>query len=399
MSSLDGRRVIVVGAGIGGTAAAILCARAGARVTLLDRSPRHGVDVGLVLQADGLAVLHALGLGERLSRRGRRVTRRRVANARNRTLLGGAVRRGADGLDHALVVRRSELEAAMLEAVAAEPRVARRSGADVRDVRSDGTLIYSLPGGISSSRADLIVAADGGRSPIRTRSGMPTRIDHRWWYARGIGPSLSRLTTVTEYWTPLGVFGMSPLDHGTSFYVAAHAQSATSPLRDRDVERLRTAWTKALPMAEPMLAGVTTFDRLEVGRMAHVDCPFWSDGRIVLLGDAAHAAAPSLTHGASSALADAWVLASELARCPDQDAALRRYEHRRRAAALAARRRIGRMVRVSTTAHPAARLLREGMLQLAGRWLIGNVSLRELQRGDRPASGEPWTGALVGSAS
>jgi hypothetical protein len=57
------------------------------------------------------------------------------------------------------------------------------------------------------------------------------------------------------------------------------------------------------------------------------------------------------------------------------------------------------MVRVSTTAHPAARLLREGMLQLAGRWLIGNVSLRELQRGDRPASGEPWTGALVGSAS
>ncbi len=113
MSSLDGRRVIVVGGGLGGTAAAILCARAGARVTLLDRLPRHGADVGMMLQDDGLAVLHALGLGDRLSRHGRRVTRRRVANARNRTLLGGAVRRGPDDLDHALVVRRSDLEAAM----------------------------------------------------------------------------------------------------------------------------------------------------------------------------------------------------------------------------------------------------------------------------------------------
>jgi 2-polyprenyl-6-methoxyphenol hydroxylase-like FAD-dependent oxidoreductase len=390
MSALDGRRVVVVGAGIGGTVAAILCARAGARVTLLDHSRRHDADTGMVLQPDALAVLHALGLRERLSRRGRCVTRRRIANARDRTLLGGAVRRGSHELDHTLVVRRSDLDAALADVAATERRIERRIGAVVRDVRSDGALTYSMPRGISSMRAELIVAADGMRSPVRTRGGMPAQVDGPWWYVRGIGPSLPRLAAVTEYWTPLGVFGVSPLDHGTSFYAATHAASAIGPIRERDLAAFRTAWTETLPVAAPMLTGVATFARLQIGRMARVDCPFWSDGRIVLLGDAAHAAAPSLTHGASSAVVDAYVLAAELTRCADQTEALRRYEERRRAAAAAERRRLARLVRLSTTTHPAVRVLREGMLQLTGRWMMGRVSLRE-----RQAPRTSWAGALA----
>lgn len=382
MSSLEGRQVIVVGAGPGGIAAAILCARAAARVTLLDAGPGPDVDAGVVLRPDALAILHALGLGDRLSPRGRRVTRRRIANARDRTLRDHAFSRGAGHLDHALVVRRRDLDAAMMELVAMEPRIDRRTDAHVQEVRVDGSLTYTMPRAISAASADLIVAADGVRSRVRTRAGMSALVEEPWWYVRGIGPALPRLTAVTEYWTRLGVFGMAPLDHGTSFYAATHAAPVIGLLRSRNLERFREAWIEALGIPAPILASVTTCNRLQVGRLPYVDCPSWSAGRVVLLGDAAHAGAPSLMHGASSAVVDAYVLGSELTRCTSQTEALRRYEQRRRLAAVAARRQTTRLVQLANATHPAVRWLREGMMHVVGRWSAGDASLHELARCD-----------------
>ena len=60
---LPSARVTVVGAGIGGMAAALLFARVGASVVLLERSPEiRAVGAGILLQPNGLAVLDALGL-------------------------------------------------------------------------------------------------------------------------------------------------------------------------------------------------------------------------------------------------------------------------------------------------------------------------------------------------
>ena len=67
---IEGARVVVAGAGVGGATAARLLAALGARVTLLERvrEPR-AVGAGILLQPNGLAVLYALGLRDRLSSR------------------------------------------------------------------------------------------------------------------------------------------------------------------------------------------------------------------------------------------------------------------------------------------------------------------------------------------
>ena len=59
--------------------------------------------------------------------------------------------------------------------------------------------------------------------------------------------------------------------------------------------------------------------------------PRWSRGPVVLLGDAVHAMLPHHGQGANQTIEDAVVLAAELDGCTDIQAAVRRYEHRRRA--------------------------------------------------------------------
>ena len=72
--SVDGQHVAVVGAGIGGLATAVLLARAGATVTLLERAPAiTAVGAGILLQPNGLAVLGGLGLDGPLRAAGHRM--------------------------------------------------------------------------------------------------------------------------------------------------------------------------------------------------------------------------------------------------------------------------------------------------------------------------------------
>jgi 2-polyprenyl-6-methoxyphenol hydroxylase-like FAD-dependent oxidoreductase len=75
---------------------------------------------------------------------------------------------------------------------------------------------------------------------------------------------------------------------------------------------------------------VSSFDDLLINTVRRVDCRRWFSGRLVLLGDAAHAMAPNLGQGANSALVDGVVLAEELAGAWSLADALARYDKRRR---------------------------------------------------------------------
>ena len=84
---LEELNVIVAGAGTGGCAAALLLARAGARVTIAEKVPQpRAVGAGIAMAENGLAVLESLGLGPALEV-GRPVVGARISDAMGRTLL------------------------------------------------------------------------------------------------------------------------------------------------------------------------------------------------------------------------------------------------------------------------------------------------------------------------
>lgn len=373
---LAGRHVAVVGAGIAGNAMALLAARAGARVTLFEASPEpRTVGAGILLQPNGLAVLDGLGLGPALEHAGRAVTRLRIADAAGDVLMDAPVPRFAAGLDHGLVLRRRDLLAVLVDAARAHPRVTCRFGEEVQDVAADGTVTVGHLGGRQTLASDLVVGADGVYSRVRKRGNFEPTVGRGPWYVRGIGPA-TPLDTLTEHWTSLGIFGVAPLRDATYFYASASRGDLAEAIEQRDLEFFRRTWAEVLPLAEPLLGAVRRFDDLVVNQVIRVDCRRWVDGRLVLVGDAAHAMAPNLGQGAGSALVDAAVLAWALGETSDQGQALADYEGERRAGVRPVQDLAGRLATVSEIGLPGLRHVRDAAVRVLAGWLGGEVAMR-----------------------
>lgn len=364
---LGGRRVLVVGGATAGVATALLLARSGARVSLCERveEPR-AVGAGLALAPNGWAVLGALGVAAELAALACPVPAPRIVDAAGRTLLEPRLP-GADDPVPARVVRRSDLQRVLLDAAARAGNLEARFGVEL--VRADGGGRALLRGarGESEESFDLIVGADGLGSAVRAGGEFGARRRATGIsYLRGLIDEEHELGA--EAWTDAGLFGIFRVPRGTYFFSSLGTPALRAALAARDLDALRAVWHAALPAAGPVLAAVDSFDRLLINEVVEVRCRRFHSGRLVLAGDAAHAMAPNLGQGANSALVDAAVLAAELARAPDLDAALAAYSARRLPAVTHVQRTSARLGRLAERTSPAIRWLRDrALLPLAAR--------------------------------
>jgi 2-polyprenyl-6-methoxyphenol hydroxylase-like FAD-dependent oxidoreductase len=380
--------VVVVGAGIGGMATALLLARAGASVSLLERSATPAmVGAGILLQPNGLAVLTGLGLADALERSGHRMTASAVHGTGRSPIAMLAVPDFGSGLDHVLAVRRSVLHDVLLAAVSDEPAIDWRFGATVHAADTDGSVDLEWLGRPSTIDADLVVGADGIGSTVRAGGAFDVlgRTDGPAAdrYLRGL-VSLRVGESEGEHWTALGLFGSAPVDANTCyFYASASAPSVATAIIAGDLAACRTAWARVLPIAGELLGRLPNFAQLLVNSAERVDCRRWHDGRLVLLGDAAHAMAPTLGQGANSALVDAAVLTAELAADGSLPDALERYTRRRRSAVTRVQDRADRIARISRLTNPALRGIRDaGMRALARAPGSADRLVRDAQQED-----------------
>lgn len=348
--------VIVCGAATGGSAAALLLARAGARVTLVEKVARpRAVGAGLAIAENGLAVLESLGLGPALDA-ARPIRGMRITDARGRTLL--APPRPAPRV---VMVRRATLQGVLLDAVAAEPRIEAHFGAELLRAEPNGIVVRCKDGQTRAVRADLVIGADGVHSRVRDSGAFGARV-------RGTGIRYVRaladaeVALGVEAWTSAGVFGSFAADAGTYVYASCGTPAMRAALDARDLAAFRAEWSRAYPAAAPILEAIPAWDALLVNEVIRVDCARFYDGRLALLGDAAHAMAPNLGQGANSALVDAAVLLDEVRRAPDLQAALVAYDARRRPAVRAVANAAGRIGALAELTHPVPRLLRDRVL-------------------------------------
>jgi 2-polyprenyl-6-methoxyphenol hydroxylase-like FAD-dependent oxidoreductase len=349
--------VVVVGGATGGAAAALLLARAGAPVTLLEKVAQpQAVGAGIAIAENGLAVLESLGLGPAVATVSQPVSAVRIVDAHGRALF---VPPGPEPVVR--MMRRSALQSVLLDALAAEPLIDCRFGVEVTDVTAQGDVMARAGSSGVRLHADLVVGADGFHSQVRARGGFGARIGGSGiTYVRAL--VREGLATGVEAWTPAGLFGSFPVPDGTYVYASAGSPVCRRAVNQADLASFRAAWASAYPASAPVLDAVARWDDLLVNRVWSVHCPRWANGRLVLLGDAAHAMPPNLGQGANSALVDAAVLLHELRRQGDVASALASYQARRQPAVAWVSSTAARLGRLAELTHPMARLLRDRVL-------------------------------------
>jgi salicylate hydroxylase len=341
--------VLIAGAGIGGLTAALALARQGVEVALFDQAERlEETGAGIQLSPNATGVLVALELAGRLAPAVVTPTAIRVrAGGSGRDIavmpLGGATlaRYGTPYW----VIHRAELQRALLDAVASEPRITLTLGAKVDDIAVDAGGVRAglvhvgsrKPG--TECRGAALIGADGLWSSVRAwlGDGTPPRFAGRVaWRAVVPAANLPAAFVAPEVnlWiAPRGHIVHYPIRAGAAVNIVAVAGDlfggpwrsgswTTDASRDDVLARFAAAgWARE---ARELLSAPERWQKWAL----HDRDPSatWGRGPVTLLGDAAHAMLPFLAQGAAMAIEDAAVVARELGRGDAPAAALRRYE-------------------------------------------------------------------------
>lgn len=321
---MTARNVLVAGAGAAGTASAILLAEAGLDVDLIDIQPTvTAIGSGITLQGNALRVLRQLGVWEQVRRHGYPFDTLGL-RAPDGTVLAEFpdVRTGGPDLPATLGMYRPTLARILVDR-AAEAGAKVRFGASCVAIDADdgagGAVVTFADGG--SARYDLVVGADGVRSPTRALLGIDagTRATGMGIW-RAFTPRPESVTrTDLCYGGPCYIAGYCPTGEDTMYaYLVEDAQDRTglSPAEALAVMRGHAAayhgpWDDIrASLTDPSKVSYTWFE-------AHVVDKPWHRGRVVLIGDAAHTCPPTLAQGAAQALEDAAVLAELLVAAGD----------------------------------------------------------------------------------
>jgi len=337
----------MAGAGVGGLTAAVALARRGWRVTLLERRDgQEDIGAGLQLAPNASAILRDLGLLPALLESGLAPDAVRIRRARDGAELARLPLTDAEARWGApyLAVHRADLIAALRGAALAEANVSFHPQTALAgfDQTPAGVQAACLRGPMRLSfSADCLIGADGMRSFVRARDaalrGRPDDLPKRAHYVawRTLVPADRvaadmRLPESSLWLGPGAHLVHYPLRRGALINVVAvvDAKQRLDDKTDLWSQAGDAAWIAArfarwaLPIRALIAAAADWRTWPLVERAAR---PSWSNGRIALLGDAAHAMLPFLAQGAAQAIEDAAALAAHLAPDADVAAALAAY--------------------------------------------------------------------------
>ena len=325
----------IVGAGIAGLTAALALARKGIASHIIEQAPAlEEVGAGLQLSPNASRILADLGLIDALRARWTEPDRILLASGLSLSPLA-SVPAGVSARNrwHAPygVLHRASLQAVLLDAVHRESLC----------TLTMGERIETADAALAIAPADILIAADGVWSRLRQAvpGALPARysgnVAWRFLVPYDTAPAFLDPRAVTAFLGPHAHLVAYPLAEVQAFnIVAIHAQPEApaegwlrrgdSTTRARLLNAFATWHTdirRLLPDAKDPLVWPL------------FGCPdgAWTDGRTVLIGDAAHAMTPFAAQGAAMAIEDAALLAERLATATDKTAALGSFEKTRRA--------------------------------------------------------------------
>ncbi|MFB2894347.1 FAD-dependent monooxygenase [Aerosakkonemataceae cyanobacterium BLCC-F50] len=319
-------KVIIIGGGIGGSAAALALSRAGLEPVVYERTKAlREVGAGIALWANATHILQNLGLLEAAIRVGYLTTNYQFNSQHGKELVNMAI----DRFELPVIgIHRAELHQLLWRNVPGEKFIL---GETFERFEHKNNRVHAYFASGLQVAGDALIGADGLRSRVRSAilgDTPPTYRNFKTW--RGLTeyvPAGYRPGYIQEFLGCGKGFGFMMLGKGKMYWYAAatapEAQPDAAIGRKKELEIMYQDWFPAIP---ELIAATDEAQILTTDLYDRPPQQPWSQQNITLLGDAAHPMLPTMGQGACTALEDAYVVAKCLGEQLDPIAAFQQYE-------------------------------------------------------------------------
>ncbi|HKO69305.1 MAG TPA: FAD-dependent monooxygenase [Bradyrhizobium sp.] len=323
-------RTLIAGGGIAGLTLATALHAQGFQVDLIERnSIWQALGAGMAIQPNAMRALRALHLDCAVADRGIALHQWAFCDRQGELLCEIDLQDFWNGVGPFIGIERAKLQQALLTGVTALPC---RLGISVTALLQDhdGVSICFSDG--SSGRYDLVVGADGISSGIRELAfgaNPPVGAGHIAW--RSVVPMRpTKLSDLRFFFGDRCFFGLCPVGGGHTYGFGHVAEPRFhDDVRGR-LARLRRRFDGFAEPVQEFLAALECDEQVHCSTVEWVNQEEWHRGRVVLIGDAAHASSPMMGQGGGMAVEDAYVLTECLRSAETVELALDRYVSRRK---------------------------------------------------------------------
>jgi 2-polyprenyl-6-methoxyphenol hydroxylase-like FAD-dependent oxidoreductase len=324
-------RILIVGGGIAGLTAAIALRRRGFAPDLVERAASwRAIGTAIVIQPNAMRLLRELDVASHLEATGAVVRRFQFLNKTGEVLSEVDLTELWSGVGSGVAIERGELQKALLGSV---DSTRYRLGVAVTSLsQREGSVSIGFSDG-GTADYDLAIGADGIGSTVRALAigaTAPRYCGQVAW--RALAPIRRKDADEIQFWLGDGFFFTTyPVGAERTYGCAYVAEAApgNSPVEGR-LARFRDCYAAFGEPVRALLDSLTRDDQIHRSALESLELPEWRKGRVLLIGDAAHASSPMMGQGGCMAVEDAAVLAQLLETSPSIDAALDAFSPRRR---------------------------------------------------------------------
>jgi 2-polyprenyl-6-methoxyphenol hydroxylase-like FAD-dependent oxidoreductase len=358
-------KVSIIGAGIAGLTTAIALKKEGITAEVFEAAPQlSAVGAGLGLAPNAIMALSHIGLDEKVVSVGRQLPYFQILDQQGGLISSADSKYVVEkyGIDN-FTIHRADLHECLLNELDSHFVHTNKRVVHCRPYRTGAELTFSDG---SIHQTDYLIVADGINSAVRKKilPDAKTRYaGYTCWRAVVDAKGLD-LEGASETWGAHGRFGIVPLQDGQVYWFACINAAADDPTFKNFgtanlIQHFQGYHAPILQLLDltpdHALIRNDIYDIQPLKKFAY--------GRILFIGDAAHATTPNMGQGACQAIEDAVILANEFKTSSDLEEAFRKFEKKRlkrTSAIISQSRRIGAMAQWS---NPIAILLRNWLLK------------------------------------
>jgi 2-polyprenyl-6-methoxyphenol hydroxylase-like FAD-dependent oxidoreductase len=325
-------KILIIGGGIAGLTTAIALQEKNIDFTVFEAvDEMKAVGAGISLAGNAMRVLSELGVADEVKRRGHLISSMIIEDQEGKqiSVMDAEKLSREHGLDN-VAIHRAELHQALLKFVPAHKIMTGKKAVNFEE-HSNGITIYFQDG--SKAEGSGAIIADGINSAIRKKllpDVSPRYSGYTCW--RGVVENKWNIHQhAVESWGAMGRFGYVPIGNNQVYWFACknapYKDEAMSRFKVKDVANNFRNYKSPIPQIiestrDEDLIWSDIVDMRPLSRFAF--------GRILLVGDAAHATTPNLGQGACMAMEDAFMAAKVISEQADNlMTAFRSFEQKR----------------------------------------------------------------------